>query len=343
MKNNNRFISSKLIKRIFILIITVVILFFIIEISLRIYWPGLNDMWKLMQYDPDIMRRTKANLDNITLHSLTREFTIKVNTDSRGFRLIPGNDKNNLQRKNLLIIGDSMTFGYGVEDREAFPAVIHRSQEEYKIINGGFQGCSPDCYYIYLKQNLNKINANHFLISIFLFNDSKDINFHKVILKNGEPDRIILPSDKIPVFIKSTALFQMMRLFILRRKKVNKTHPAKKRDISQDNNKIKMDIYYYTEKIINYIHLNKKKAAFIFIPYRKSIRRTHPLNLIKNKLKIIMKKHSVNYLDMAIEFEKFSEKELSRMYYPKDGHLTKDGHQNMGKIITEKLQGLFAN
>ena len=48
------------------------------------------------------------------------------------------------QQKKIVIIGDSLTEGYGVEKSQAFPAkleqVLEKNDHNYKVINGGVSG-----------------------------------------------------------------------------------------------------------------------------------------------------------------------------------------------------------
>lgn len=53
--------------------------------------------------------------------------------------------QNNEQIKKILIIGDSLTAGYGIDKEDAFPAVLERKLHEnghknYQVINGGVSG-----------------------------------------------------------------------------------------------------------------------------------------------------------------------------------------------------------
>jgi hypothetical protein len=66
----------------------------------------------------------------------TSEFNIPYPTDAHGF--------NNADpwptRADIVTVGDSLTFGYGVAPDEAWPALIARDQRDTKVINLGLIG-----------------------------------------------------------------------------------------------------------------------------------------------------------------------------------------------------------
>ena len=142
------------------IIIFITLIFF--EVFLRITKPGLTDIWKIMQYDKHIIRRPKPNIKNASINGLSGEFCYIANTDINGFRLSTSELKTKL--KKILILGDSMTFGHGINDDETYPAYLNKFQSKYTFINGGFHGCSPDSYYTYLLQNREKLHYPQFSI-----------------------------------------------------------------------------------------------------------------------------------------------------------------------------------
>src|SRR5262245_59914966 len=70
------------------------------------------------------------------------EFEITYPTDANGF--------NNADpwptRADLVTVGDSLTFGYGVAPDEAWPALVARDQRDTKVINLGLIGAGPQQY-----------------------------------------------------------------------------------------------------------------------------------------------------------------------------------------------------
>jgi len=78
-------------------------------------------------YDPIYGKRLKANLHATRA---APEFHFEINTNSLGMR---DPEPAKFPRDGIVFVGDSFTMGYGVEDREAFPAVIRGKLESRGI------------------------------------------------------------------------------------------------------------------------------------------------------------------------------------------------------------------
>lgn len=60
-------------------------------------------------------------------------YDVTYHIDSQGHRVTAGT----YDRPKILLLGGSFTFGQGVEDQEAFPALLGEAYPEVKVINGG--------------------------------------------------------------------------------------------------------------------------------------------------------------------------------------------------------------
>lgn len=83
------------------------------------------------------------------------------------------------------MLGDSFTFGYGVEAEEAFPKILEKSQEEnqkhrnFEVINAGLtSGFTWDEAYIYLKNKGLMLEPDLVILNAFLGNDIIDFEGH---------------------------------------------------------------------------------------------------------------------------------------------------------------------
>lgn len=106
-----------------------------------------------------------------------REFNTGISINSMGLRNREF-DSSNRDKFRILVLGDSFTFGHGVEQEEAYPAIVETLlQQRYgegkiETINAGFaSGYSPDTYYLYLKQTGLSLKPDLVLIGLFIGND----------------------------------------------------------------------------------------------------------------------------------------------------------------------------
>jgi lysophospholipase L1-like esterase len=107
----------------------------------------------------------------------TREFDTSVRINSRGYRGEEfAAEKGDVFR--ILAIGDSYTFGWGVEDNQTYAALLRERlssrhpSRRIEVINAGFAACySPDTYYLYLKREGLALEPDLIVVGVYVGND----------------------------------------------------------------------------------------------------------------------------------------------------------------------------
>lgn len=135
----------------------------------------------------DIVPFTVAPNQNSVHLGYTREFNHKVATNSLGLRGAKEIDKQKQEGVyRILVVGDSMTFGWGVEDNETFSAVLERNlnaaaeeigtNKKFEVINAGFMGgFTLDGFYSWLVNKGFQLEPDLTLVSFFPYNDVSDL------------------------------------------------------------------------------------------------------------------------------------------------------------------------
>jgi len=162
-----------------LLISSLVIFTLVIEFGLRI--TGLQTVKPnppqiyVTDPNPNISYTLKPSIN-------TKAFRSTVITDSNGFRVnrtssfhaAPKNAEK-IRKPNIAVLGDSITFGYGVENEETLPAKLEELIPEYHFINTGVPG-----YFLNQEVALyNKITRKmdpEALILVFYWNDLDNYN-----------------------------------------------------------------------------------------------------------------------------------------------------------------------
>lgn len=126
------------------------------------------------------------------------EFDTTVTTNSLGLR----DSEVDFSRPRVLCMGDSFTFGYGVENNESFCSTLETLfNGKYDFINAGFaDGDSPDTYAVWLTNYLESVDPLLVLVSC-VQNDLGDVGEHTWLHGNepmsvdheAVPERIIVP------------------------------------------------------------------------------------------------------------------------------------------------------
>jgi len=160
------------------------------------------------------------------------DFNTYASLNSLGFRGKDFSLEKVHGEKRILVLGDSITFGYGVSDSFTYPSLMEtllkkQEKSQLEVINAGFaDGLSPDSYYVFLKNRGLDYKPDLIIMEFFVHNDIIDLadNIWEKLDKNGLPAKIssccsmvengILRKKQI-VFKYSIPFLRESQLFIL--------------------------------------------------------------------------------------------------------------------------------
>ena len=142
-------------KRIFVLVLLVVIFDFIFVAILKKinFWENFNNdvYWRIKSeiYHHDILPGTDV-------YEHWGDLRYKLVTNSLGFRDFQNTSvkKVTLSKKRLILIGDSFTEGVGLEYKDSLAGQITnylKKEKEYEVLNSGVGSYSPTNYYYKIK------------------------------------------------------------------------------------------------------------------------------------------------------------------------------------------------
>lgn len=117
------------------------------------------------------------------MKNMAGEFDVTATLNSQGYR---GNEFQIEKKKGtvrVLVIGDSMTFGWGVGDKDTYPSIMNTllnsnglTESKVEVINAGYVGgLSPDSFYVYLKELGIQLKPDIVIVGLFVFNDISDV------------------------------------------------------------------------------------------------------------------------------------------------------------------------
>ena len=155
----------KILKNCLLILFSIIITLFIIEIYLSLFNPkAKNGSWRI-QNDYGVY----TNKDNgISKHefigkkekiSLTYKF-------GKFYNRIIFNDKYYKDKNRILVLGDSNIFGWLLEDKDTFIGRIQRYFDNYYFINSAAGGFSDTDTYLYLNRYCEEIKPEYILYFI---------------------------------------------------------------------------------------------------------------------------------------------------------------------------------
>lgn len=118
---------------------------------------------------------------NNTIELSGRDFHAVHHVDGMGFRNAwPWPD-----RAEIVAVGDSLTFGYGVTDGQAWPCLLERAVAPNRVINLGLIGAGPQQYLRVFQTFGTSLRPKLVLVGVFAQNDFWDANIFDRWLQSG--------------------------------------------------------------------------------------------------------------------------------------------------------------
>jgi len=285
--------------------ISIVLFFAILEILYRLIDPfpyynratrQKSEDAKLTSFDKILGYKGKPYARG-TLITINSKYHVKHNSD--GYRDIEHNKNSN--KKKIIFLGDSFTWGFEVEESEMFVSYLRNKlkNKNIEIINISYRGWGTDQEYLALKAYLNNKKLANILCIVLMF-------YKNDLLENTLSFAYKCPK---PLFeVKNNKLF----LKKLPEKKANSlTYRSKKKEI-QLTFVEKLASFIYSSHFLHDIHLrlksffNKKNHVIkVYIPpvnltqalLKKSLPVTEKLIL---KLKSLAEKHNASFCVITI-------------------------------------------
>ena len=171
-------VQVNFIRNLILFCIVCILCFFIGEITLRLiksdnsYNKMQEGYFKVIQKDEILHHSLKPNISS---RFISKEFNTEIKINSLGLR---DNEISIKNRTRILMLGDSFTFGYGVEMNETFSELIEQNSG-YEVINAGVMSYSPILEYRYLKKKGYLLKPDIVIQNIDISDFSDDIRYFK--------------------------------------------------------------------------------------------------------------------------------------------------------------------
>jgi lysophospholipase L1-like esterase len=137
-------------------------------------------------YRPDGVLGYALRPDWQAVHA-TDEFEVTVRTNALGLRGAGASAEKPADAYRVLVLGDSFAFGFGVEDAEAFPAVLERAlapppgRARAEVLNAGVAGWSADQHLLFLETRGLALAPDLVLLALSE-NDPGDLAWNRLTL-----------------------------------------------------------------------------------------------------------------------------------------------------------------
>jgi len=186
----------KIIKIITIILLNTCLLIQLLEYASRFFMTEWSSPWqdrvKTWTYDEQLGWAQRSNTETELVHP---HFTIQVKTNSYGLRDREYPIERN-EKKRMLILGDSFTWGYGVEAEQRFSDLLEQGLENWEVINAGISGYGTDQQYLYYLQQGRDFQAD--VVLLLMYNNDyennlydEQYNYNKPVFKVKEGELVL--------------------------------------------------------------------------------------------------------------------------------------------------------
>jgi len=300
--------------------------------------------------------------------------TINIFTDNLGLRVSKKSNPKDIRKKNILIFGDSFTYGTGLEYKESYAGLIEKELTDYNIYNFSISSYSPSVYLYKLNEAI-KLDIKPKKIIIFL--DLSDVldeanrwiydsTKHKVETKKSEENSHFKNNrfkQKNFILLNEFASILNFNLRIIKSKlnnSFNKNQKAEKimttfqasftykeiNDLNKNYWKEKdlkaglKKIELIFKRIENLSIKHDSELYLVIYPWAETLRfGQKAFNWSKFASKLC-KEETCKLIDAIPEFEKYKKKDINwnnKLYFLNDVNFNKDGSKLLYQTIIEKI------
>jgi len=335
-----RFAPKRIAANLFLFAVACVLALILGEIALRAVMPEYIEFQSVLIPSELTIRKLKPNINRKLIHPANGEPAFYLTTNSLGLR---SNREFSFQvpekTKRVLFLGDSYTFGFGVEAEETYPMYLEEilnnnsgDTREYEVINAGFNnGMTTDAQYLYLRDIGMRFHPDLVIVGFCIANDLIDMFKNEwVVNEHGGLTKIFNPRDRlIPVFLRRTALFAVIKTLLLPTR-------VEEKNIDRLDRKMMDRVEYLLLEIRRLSKKKHFKFLFLIIP---------PPNLVEKKdlegswsemrheLIRFCSQKDIPYLDLLMRMENDD-------YFVGKAHFTKNGNNKVAEMIYDKLASM---
>ena len=361
MKKMNERLRNGLVN-IGLVVMSVLVFFVILEGYFAVFNPqiykGAGGCHPFFQYDEMLGWVSKPNAEGI--YGMTEEYTTCVKINSKGLRDREYDYKKLGGIKRIVVLGDSMTWGVGVEEKEIFTEVLEDNfLKNIQVINMGAACYGNDQELLFLREEGVKYSPDLVIVA-FNVNDLVN-NMHYIQSFQYKPMFVLDAENKliltnVPVPQKSFLSFGMFLYthshtfnFLFERlqsrgildrliKKVFSKKDASTTNVSYITER--QNGYNLTKAILKEIdtvaEANNAKTMIVIIPSRTQVKNKNCDPEINGVLVDFGKESNIPVLDLLPEFRNHAENG-EQIYFEFDCHWNANGHKLTAELIYDKL------
>lgn len=302
------------------------LLFIFLELFVRLFVDnGFNYELEMLKYSNKLkMIRSAKNKEEVLIHrpnSYEKLMKVNVFTDENGFRFNPQiKNKNKNKIKKILMLGDSMTMGWGAENTFS-DYLILKSNKRLSVLNSGVGNTNTIMQISSFFSFYKKVDADIIILNFFI-NDFENINLKKsnFLLKN--------------FYSLSFLKYRLYLLGISFKKNSNYKSFYKE---TFKNIDIKNRTFQLIQELNEYSIKNNKKFIVNFIPELRNLE-NYEFEDEYNFLKSFLKEKQIPFADARLGLKNYYGMERHLWVSPEDTHGNDNFHKSVANYLLKYLK-----
>lgn len=344
--------------------VSVSIVCILFEISLRMFSPQIFEVHPpyMYQADPEVGYVLRPDFSSSIKRS---EFDVQFTTNIMGTRGLNPELLDQEDTYSILVLGDSMAWGFGVADNETFSVRLKQSIKEdsnqhVEVINGAVPGYGTVDQLNYLRANIDKFQPDLVVVQFFSVNDfienQSPANEWATIDEMGmlgALDGFDVQLDENLPRIESWKQFakqnsHLAKLcsdslgYLIIRSGENFAPSMAAlwgEDFSENEAALTIDLLNQVAELAN-----KHNATVMFLystGQAQVVQDRYTPAESRQVVAMAAQKSNVAWVDLSEQMQAKDEK--LGFYYPQDGHWTSAGHRAVAEIVQPYILQLLAN
>ncbi len=299
----------------------------------------------LIQYDARYGWKLSANWTGRHQHF---DYGAEYHTDQFGMRKSAA-QKASVNRR-VLVLGDSFTFGLGVNDDETFVSILNGSQEEVRYINAGVPGFSPDQQILWMNAAIKMSLPDEILFVVYLGNDLIDLGrpyplqaeYAKPYVTMDETGQLNFANLPVPAARKPDSIAELTlqdivlpgserrlwsgsRLVALLRENLTSKNVQLEPELTKH---MQPSLALFNALLVRLATEQGPLLRFVLLPGASLVKKPGSLSaryqqLVREKLAYLIQAQGFEVIDLTPALLGHT----APAYFPNDGHLTTDGHR----------------
>jgi hypothetical protein len=269
-------------------------------------------------------------------------FGADVQTDLNGFR-IDSTFSGPTSDGAVLILGDSVAFGVGVDSAKTVAALLQRSMPRVRFYNSSVIGYGLHDYAYVVKQFVPMHPEITQVLLFYCLNDIYETNAEQILQQVNEPGKGPGMFSSLPVLLSTTNEYLRSRSKLYLYVKAMISDPAL-RYFQADYAEYLRRIDHIDESLQPLVVIAKELATrgvslnVFMMPYNAQVRTKNDKDFLPQQLVgEFLRKNGIAYCDAAQAFMKADMAPEELYLFGDPMHLSEDGHGLLAKIVAREM------